>query len=56
MHLFDTVVALLIRSWLVMLLAPLAGFTPGYWQTVGLLYAVGLVINRDSYLLWTARE
>lgn len=36
-----------------MLLAPLVGFAPGYWTTVGLLYGVACVLNVDSHRLWT---
>jgi hypothetical protein len=47
---------LAIRAWIVMLLAPLAGFTPGYWTTVGLVYAARCVIGSTEYRLWTSEK
>ena len=49
-----SVFGLALRAWIVMLLAPLAGFTPGYWTTVGLLYLATCVLSVDSHRLWTS--
>jgi hypothetical protein len=49
-------VMLAIRAWIVMLLAPLVGLTPGYWLTLGVVYGVRVLIGADTsgYKAWTS--
>ena len=55
--LISNVLTLLIRAWIVMLLAPLVGFYPGYWLTVGLVYGVRTLLTGDSsYKVWTSAK
>ena len=52
--LVGSALVLLVRAWIVMLLAPLVGLTPGYWLTVGVVYGVRtLVSGHSSFRSWT---
>ena len=41
-------------AWLVMLVAPLVGFRPGYWVAFCVVAVVRAVITVDSYRIWTS--
>lgn len=55
-ELASAIVTLAVRAWILMLLAPLVGLTPGYWLTLGVVYGVRALLmpNATTYKSWTS--
>lgn len=51
--LLSRVMTVLVAGWILMLLLPLWGFYPGYWQTVAGFYIVQILTYHSNYRLWT---